>query len=177
MIDVLNAGSGGTSASRDKFPRAILPRTFDYGFATGLMVKDVGLYLDEAKALGVSVEIAEAVGRLWDVAMRDQGPDSDFTAAIKPIEEAAGVIVGQAVRRPDAAMSMKWTAADVPDQAGRVAVVTGANTGIGYETAAVLARRGANVVLAVRDIDKGEEAAARITATSPDAKVACNNST
>jgi NAD(P)-dependent dehydrogenase (short-subunit alcohol dehydrogenase family) len=50
---------------------------------------------------------------------------------------------------------MKWTVADVPDQAGRVAVVTGANTGIGYETAAALARRGANVVLAVRDIDKG----------------------
>ena len=56
---------------------------------------------------------------------------------------------------------MKWTAADVPDQAGRVAVVTGANTGIGYETAAMLARRGANVVLAVRDIDKGEHAAAK----------------
>jgi 3-hydroxyisobutyrate dehydrogenase-like beta-hydroxyacid dehydrogenase len=97
MIDVLNAGSGGTSASRDKFPRAILPRTFDYGFATGLMVKDVGLYLDEAKALGVSVEVAEAVGRLWDLAMREQGPDSDFTAAIKPIEHIAGVVVGQAV--------------------------------------------------------------------------------
>jgi 3-hydroxyisobutyrate dehydrogenase-like beta-hydroxyacid dehydrogenase len=96
MIDVLNAGSGGTSASLDKFPRAILPRTFDYGFATGLMVKDVGLYLDEAKALGVSVEVAEAVGRLWDLAMRDQGPDSDFTAAIKPIEQTAGVVVGRA---------------------------------------------------------------------------------
>jgi 3-hydroxyisobutyrate dehydrogenase-like beta-hydroxyacid dehydrogenase len=102
MIDVLNAGSGGTSASRDKFPRAILPRTFDYGFATGLMVKDVGLYLEEAKALGVSVEVAEAVGRLWEAAMRDQGPDSDFTAAIKPIEQAAGVVVGQAVPRQDA---------------------------------------------------------------------------
>ena len=65
MIDVLNAGSGGTSASRDKFPRAILPRTFDYGFATGLMVKDVRLYLDEAKALGVPVDVAEAISRLW----------------------------------------------------------------------------------------------------------------
>jgi hypothetical protein len=41
MIEVLNAGSGATHASRDKFPRSILPRTFDYGFATGLMVKDV----------------------------------------------------------------------------------------------------------------------------------------
>jgi 3-hydroxyisobutyrate dehydrogenase-like beta-hydroxyacid dehydrogenase len=94
MIEALNAGSGATSASRDKFPRAILPRTFDYGFATGLMVKDVRLYLDEAKALGVPVEVAEAVGRLWDTAMRDEGADSDFTSAIKPIERAAGVIVG-----------------------------------------------------------------------------------
>jgi 3-hydroxyisobutyrate dehydrogenase-like beta-hydroxyacid dehydrogenase len=94
MIDVLNAGSGATSASRDKFPRAILPRTFDYGFATGLMVKDVRLYLDEAKALGVSVEIAEAVARLWETTLNDEGADSDFTSAIKPIERAAGVTVG-----------------------------------------------------------------------------------
>jgi 3-hydroxyisobutyrate dehydrogenase-like beta-hydroxyacid dehydrogenase len=94
MIDVLNAGSGATSASRDKFPRAILPRTFDYGFATGLMVKDVRLYLDEAKALGVPVEIAEAVARLWEATLNDEGADSDFTSAIKPIERAAGVTVG-----------------------------------------------------------------------------------
>jgi 3-hydroxyisobutyrate dehydrogenase-like beta-hydroxyacid dehydrogenase len=93
IIDVLNAGSGATSASRDKFPRAILPRTFDYGFATGLMVKDVRLYLDEAKALGVPVEIAEAVGRLWEVTLNDEGADSDFTSAIKPIERAAGITV------------------------------------------------------------------------------------
>jgi 3-hydroxyisobutyrate dehydrogenase-like beta-hydroxyacid dehydrogenase len=101
MIDVLNAGSGATSASRDKFPRAILPRTFDYGFATGLMVKDVRLYLDEAKALRVSIEVAEAVGRLWEAAIRDQGPDSDFTASIKPIEQAAGVVVGQVGQHPE----------------------------------------------------------------------------
>jgi 3-hydroxyisobutyrate dehydrogenase-like beta-hydroxyacid dehydrogenase len=94
MIEVLNAGSGATSASRDKFPRAILPRTFDYGFATGLMVKDVRLYLDEAEALGVPSTVAEAVGRLWEAAMRGQGPDSDFTTVIKAIEAAAGVIVG-----------------------------------------------------------------------------------
>jgi len=95
MIEVLNAGSGATSASRDKFPRAILPRTFDYGFATGLMVKDVRLYLDEAKALGVPVDIAETIGRLWEATARDQGPDSDFTAVIKPFEKAAGVTVGR----------------------------------------------------------------------------------
>ena len=94
MIEVLNAGSGATSASRDKFPRAILPRTFDYGFATGLMVKDVRLYLDEANALGVPADVAETIGRLWETAARDQGPDSDFTTVIKPFEKAAGVTVG-----------------------------------------------------------------------------------
>jgi NAD(P)-dependent dehydrogenase (short-subunit alcohol dehydrogenase family) len=67
---------------------------------------------------------------------------------------------------------MKWTAADVPDQSGRVAIITGANTGIGFHTAAVLADRGAHVVLAVRDVDKGQQAAARITAASPTANVA-----
>jgi 3-hydroxyisobutyrate dehydrogenase-like beta-hydroxyacid dehydrogenase len=96
MIEVLNAGSGATSASRDKFPRAILPRSFDYGFATGLMVKDVRLYLDEAKALGVPADVAETTGRLWETAARDQGPDSDFTTVIKPLEKAAGVTVGHA---------------------------------------------------------------------------------
>jgi 3-hydroxyisobutyrate dehydrogenase-like beta-hydroxyacid dehydrogenase len=95
MIDVLNAGSGATSASRDKFPRAILPRTFDYGFATGLMVKDVRLYLEEANELGVPVEVAEAVARLWENTLTVEGADSDFTSAIKPIERAAGVTVGR----------------------------------------------------------------------------------
>ncbi len=94
MIDVINAGSGMNTASRDKFPRSILPRSFDFGFATGLMVKDVRLCLEEAKSLGLSMEVAEAVGRLWEVVIRDMGAESDFTSAIKPIEKAAGVVVG-----------------------------------------------------------------------------------
>ena len=84
------------TASRDKFPRSVLPRTFDFGFATGLMVKDVRLCLEEMKSLGLSMEVAEAVGRLWEVVIRDMGPESDFTSAIKPIEKAAGVVVGGA---------------------------------------------------------------------------------
>jgi 3-hydroxyisobutyrate dehydrogenase-like beta-hydroxyacid dehydrogenase len=94
MIEVINAGSGMNTASRDKFPRAILPRSFDYGFATGMMLKDVRLCLEEMKSLGLSMEVAEAVGRLWEVVIRDMGAESDFTTAIKPIEKAAGVVVG-----------------------------------------------------------------------------------
>ncbi|OBH57805.1 SDR family NAD(P)-dependent oxidoreductase [Mycobacterium sp. E2479] len=66
----------------------------------------------------------------------------------------------------------KWTTADIPDQTGRVAVITGANTGLGYETALALADHGAHVVLAVRNLDKGKDAAAKITAQSPHADVA-----
>jgi 3-hydroxyisobutyrate dehydrogenase-like beta-hydroxyacid dehydrogenase len=94
MIDVINAGSGMNTASRDKFPRSVLPRSFDFGFATGLMVKDVRLALEEMKSLGLKMEVAEAVGRLWEIVIHDEGAESDFTAAIKPIEKSAGVVVG-----------------------------------------------------------------------------------
>jgi NAD(P)-dependent dehydrogenase (short-subunit alcohol dehydrogenase family) len=65
----------------------------------------------------------------------------------------------------------KWTEADIPDQSGRVAIVTGANGGLGYETARALAGHGAQVVLAVRDVDKGNAAAAKIIGISPRAEV------
>jgi NAD(P)-dependent dehydrogenase (short-subunit alcohol dehydrogenase family) len=65
----------------------------------------------------------------------------------------------------------KWTAADIPDQTGRTAVITGANTGLGYETAAALAGRGARVVLGVRNLEKGRQAVARIAAATPGAEV------
>ena len=68
-------------------------------------------------------------------------------------------------------MKAKWTSGDVPGQHGRLAVVTGANTGLGFETARVLAARGASMVLAVRDTDKGKAAAARIAVTAPGADV------
>lgn len=68
-------------------------------------------------------------------------------------------------------MGSKWTAADIPDQSGRTAIVTGANSGLGYDTAAALADKGAQVVLAVRNLDKGTEAKDRIKTASPNAIV------
>jgi NAD(P)-dependent dehydrogenase (short-subunit alcohol dehydrogenase family) len=69
-------------------------------------------------------------------------------------------------------MADKWTAADIPDQSGRVAVVTGANSGIGFFAARELARAGARVVLAVRNAEKGAAAVRDIEATIPNADVA-----
>jgi NAD(P)-dependent dehydrogenase (short-subunit alcohol dehydrogenase family) len=68
-------------------------------------------------------------------------------------------------------MSARWTTDDVPGQQGRLAVVTGANTGLGFETAQALAARGASVVLAVRNVEKGKQAAGRIAAAAPGATV------
>ncbi|HVQ49186.1 MAG TPA: SDR family NAD(P)-dependent oxidoreductase [Mycobacterium sp.] len=65
----------------------------------------------------------------------------------------------------------KWTTADIPDQTGRTAVITGANTGLGYETAAALAAKGAQVVIAVRNLDKGTQAARGIEQAHPGASV------
>jgi 3-hydroxyisobutyrate dehydrogenase-like beta-hydroxyacid dehydrogenase len=93
MVDVINVSSGRNSATQEKFPRSILPRTFDYGFATGLMYKDVKLCLEEAQALGVPMWVASAVQQLWLVAERELGPESDFTRVIECIERWAGVEV------------------------------------------------------------------------------------
>ena len=68
-------------------------------------------------------------------------------------------------------MSSNWTAADIPDQTGRTAVVTGANSGLGLETARELARHGATVVLACRDTAKGERALQEIQSSAPAAEL------
>src|SRR5262249_41448574 len=56
MVDVINSGSGRNTATEAKFPRNVIPRTFDLGFTNGLMMKDVKLCLAEAEALGVPME-------------------------------------------------------------------------------------------------------------------------
>jgi 3-hydroxyisobutyrate dehydrogenase-like beta-hydroxyacid dehydrogenase len=91
MIEVINAGSGRNSASQDKFPRSILPRTFDFGFTTYLMHKDLKLCLEEAAAAGVPMSVATAVRDLWRRTLDEMGGDRDFTTIVQMLEREAGV--------------------------------------------------------------------------------------
>jgi 3-hydroxyisobutyrate dehydrogenase-like beta-hydroxyacid dehydrogenase len=98
MIDVINSGSGRNTATEDKFPRAILPRSFDFGFALGLMAKDVRLCIEEAEALGVPMWIGSAVKQLWLYGQSQGGPDQDITEIIRHIEKWSDVTVGGKTR-------------------------------------------------------------------------------
>src|SRR5262249_60192611 len=93
MVDVINAGTGRNTATETKFPRNVIPRRFDLGFTNGLMMKDVNLCLDEAKALGVPMEVITAVARLLRQACDEIGPEQDLTTIIQPVERRAGVEV------------------------------------------------------------------------------------
>jgi len=91
LIDIINASSGRNSATQDKFPRAVLPGTFDFGFATGLSYKDVRLCVDEAEALGVPMVVGAAVREMLAITKARFGAESDFTFIAKVLEEWAGV--------------------------------------------------------------------------------------
>ncbi|HEY2678268.1 MAG TPA: NAD(P)-dependent oxidoreductase [Steroidobacteraceae bacterium] len=91
MIEVLNVSSGRSSATLDKWPRSVLPRTFDFGFAAGLALKDVRLCLAAARALGVPLGVGTAVGELLERTVKALGADSDFTAMTKIVESDAGL--------------------------------------------------------------------------------------
>lgn len=91
MIDVLNQSTGINSATRDKWPRSVLPRTFDFGFAAALSLKDTRLLLDEAEAAGVPLPLGLIVADYLARTLEREGPDADFTAIAKVVEEAAGL--------------------------------------------------------------------------------------
>ena len=91
MIEVLNAGTGANSATRDKWPRAVLPRTFDFGFSAQLSLKDTRLALEEAKAMGVPLPTGERLERLLERTLATYGDDADFTAMAKVVDADAGL--------------------------------------------------------------------------------------
>lgn len=93
MLDAINAGSGRNSATQDKFPRNVLPRTFDMGFALALSYKDIRLCLEEAERLGVPTVVGNAVKQVLGIAKATQGGDADLTTIVKHVEAWAGVEV------------------------------------------------------------------------------------
>jgi 3-hydroxyisobutyrate dehydrogenase-like beta-hydroxyacid dehydrogenase len=91
LVDIVNVSSGRNSATQDKFPKSVLPGTFDFGFATGLSYKDVRLCVDEAEALGVPMVVGAAVREMLAITNAKFGPASDFTSIARVVEEWAGV--------------------------------------------------------------------------------------
>lgn len=91
MVDVINAGSGQNTATTQKFPKSILTGKFDYGFGMGLMMKDVRLFLSEVEHMGIPTEVAQAVGRIWEIAHTENGAETDFSRVAMTIEKRAGV--------------------------------------------------------------------------------------
>ncbi len=86
MVEVLNASSGRSAASQDKFPRSVVPRTYDFGFAGALMTKDVSLYLENAENADVPHDLAASVAGLWQ-RFNAAHPTADFTYLHKYLED------------------------------------------------------------------------------------------
>lgn len=98
IVDVINAGSGRNSATQDKIPRCVIPRTFDFGFALALLNKDVRLCMEEADAIGVPMIVGNSVRQLLAITALTEGPNADMTDVVKSVERWAGVKVGSEVK-------------------------------------------------------------------------------
>ena len=95
VIDVLNAGTGRNSATVDKIPKFVIPRTFSLGFGIALLNKDVRLCLEEADALGVPMVVGSAVRQLMTITEATEGHHADMSEMVKTVERWAGVTVGK----------------------------------------------------------------------------------
>jgi 3-hydroxyisobutyrate dehydrogenase-like beta-hydroxyacid dehydrogenase len=93
LLDVVNSSSGRNTASADKFPRHVLPRTFGAGFRMELMNKDVQLCLAEAQRQGVPMVLGGVVGELWALATASSQEGADCTEFVRLVEDGAGVVV------------------------------------------------------------------------------------
>jgi 3-hydroxyisobutyrate dehydrogenase-like beta-hydroxyacid dehydrogenase len=93
LVDVFNTSSGRNTATADKFPRHVLPRTFEGGFRMELMNKDVQLCLAEAQRHGVPMPLGASVGQLWSLATATGEDGADCTEIVRMIEDWAGVVV------------------------------------------------------------------------------------
>jgi 3-hydroxyisobutyrate dehydrogenase-like beta-hydroxyacid dehydrogenase len=94
-IDVMNAGTAKNSATEDKLPRFVLPRTFNLGFAMSLLNKDIRLCMEEAEAMGIPMIVGSAVKQLLAITNAEMGAAGDMTDTVRIVERWAGVEVGK----------------------------------------------------------------------------------
>lgn len=93
MLEIINAGEGSSSATRNKFAQSVLPRRFDFGARMAITAKDTSLTVKEAEELGVPMWIAQSVRQIWNYAVSQGGSERDGTALITYLEPWAGVEV------------------------------------------------------------------------------------
>ncbi|MEX3972684.1 NAD(P)-dependent oxidoreductase [Paraburkholderia caribensis] len=91
MMSVINAGSGKNGATLDKFPKHVLPGTFDFGFPVGSVCKDIGLAVDECQALGVPMWVGSVARQMWNYAAMQNGAARDMTELVKYVERWSSV--------------------------------------------------------------------------------------
>jgi len=87
MMAAINAGSGRSGASQDKFMKQVLPRTFDFGFSIASVCKDIGLAVEECEALGVPMRVGNSSRQVWNQALDQDGVSRDMTELVTYIEE------------------------------------------------------------------------------------------
>jgi 3-hydroxyisobutyrate dehydrogenase-like beta-hydroxyacid dehydrogenase len=93
MLEIINAGDASSSATRNKFPKSILPRRFDFGARMAITAKDTSLTVSEAEDLGVPMWIGQSVRQLWKYAVSQGGSEKDGTALITFLEPWAKIEV------------------------------------------------------------------------------------
>jgi 2-hydroxy-3-oxopropionate reductase len=99
MVAIINTGTGRNSATTDKFPNNILPRTFDYGAKLMISFKDISLCLDEAERLGVPMWLAPVVKQVIGFALAQDGGGNDVTTLVKHYEKWCGIEIAGAAAR------------------------------------------------------------------------------
>jgi 3-hydroxyisobutyrate dehydrogenase-like beta-hydroxyacid dehydrogenase len=90
MLDAINAGSGANGATRTVFPRSVLPRSFDYGAALHILMKDVDLAIAQGEALGVPMWVCQAARLVYKHAMMAGRGDDDIASLVQIVEQGAG---------------------------------------------------------------------------------------
>ncbi|WP_109481819.1 NAD(P)-dependent oxidoreductase [Paraburkholderia sp. C35] len=91
MMSVINSGSGKNGATLDKFPKHVLPRSFDFGFPVGSVCKDIGLAVEECQALGVPMWVGNVARQVWNYAAMQDGAARDMTELVRYVERWSSV--------------------------------------------------------------------------------------